>query len=1073
MSEKLKNLLSDIVFENEFISPSLQTILKSCKEYQNFGNKDAAFISQISANLSANINIEQNHLLLHTVIQQCSEEVLLSNAISWMSFCIKSSDSFSASIQSIDYTNLYLLITKTQHSNDVKKQFVASILPKFVLKLDGVSAISSVCIAKLKCLEKVLKYYNGPCFSHYKSVERFLLQCIESWHSQDTILFHVGLCYASLSQLGGGGHQTSMYRDNWLSRLCKLVKYCHEVLDGVFEDVPEIQTVPIPDSVRTLEVSIPFSSYYPNTRDTSKLHASQHLLRAFKVLSILVQTHLATPFPAPKMINVEAVLSVVARTLSITPPVLSNLDVTSGHAITLSMLPELHKQSHAMLRTLITVGGRNLIPHSLYICKLTVHTLKWTNTDEAGRYSLDRPFRVLRCAAYETLHKWLTLADYSSNIELMAEELVGYLLADIIYDKPPVTLTAVTKKTRKKHKTKVGLETEKRPVVDLGGSSELRERDPGADVCALAHLVLSDLLKAAGMLLKHDLLKNIQTQIAGLLLPLCTGSSVPPYSSCAVSRRTLYSSVEALLLYSHPQVPDLSHYATVFFHAGLHDSHTEIRQVCQRAIEVLEKLHHPKADSLNFVMENLEEEKLKLIGALAGDKSVEMTNGMNGDVESEEEKDGEEEMESAKRSKQKGKDSAKRNEDVGRNETNKRKRKEKAEEVDERKSKKLKESKGHGEAIKKDENKEGERKKDRKEKRETQLALFDGSKKRKHKKKTETMLEILNDSMSESDESDDVRFESDGASSYEDSDDMAMMMNMMVNGEELSSDFDSDGSDDSDDFDDDDDDSSMDDSYVDSDSDGNCFMGGFSVDTSMLDGSGVPIQWNSNSDESDSSESDNSREGVVITEIVDTTVAIGKDYAERTNETGKGKVKDEDGQTFKDDQKSKKEEKLKKKSRSSTESEKESPSKRKDSGKGKYNKAVEREDESAGGRSKDKDSASKHQRGGNERCSKESNENSDIEMIELDNDESDNVVGDDDVSKTDDKAVESKTADDTNEEITLSSDSQEEDEIEVDSGKDKGKISDEKKVEEVRIESEEDEEEAEEIDDCLKLFNVE
>lgn len=39
MSEKLKNLLSDLVFENELSNPSLKAILKSCSEYQNFTNK--------------------------------------------------------------------------------------------------------------------------------------------------------------------------------------------------------------------------------------------------------------------------------------------------------------------------------------------------------------------------------------------------------------------------------------------------------------------------------------------------------------------------------------------------------------------------------------------------------------------------------------------------------------------------------------------------------------------------------------------------------------------------------------------------------------------------------------------------------------------------------------------------------------------------------------------------------------------------------------------------------------------------------------------------------------------------
>uniref|UniRef100_A0A8D8MFA5 Proline-, glutamic acid- and leucine-rich protein 1 n=1 Tax=Cacopsylla melanoneura TaxID=428564 RepID=A0A8D8MFA5_9HEMI len=670
MSDQLKNLLSDIVFENELSSSSLHNILKACNELQNFKHKDTSSINQIISNLNANINVQQNHQLLNTVIQQCTEDLLVNHAITWMSLCIKSNDNFSASIGALDYTNLNLLVSKTSHSNDVKKQFIASVLPKFMLKLNSVPSNPLVCREKLKCLESVLRYYNGPCFSHYKTAEKFLLNCVEQHHSSCSssaaLTTHIGLCYTLLSQLGGGGHQTSLYKDNWTSALVKLVACTHKVLDQMFEDVPEIQTVPVPISIRTLDVTIPFLSYYPNTENTSKLHASTHLLRAFKVLSTFIRTHLGAPFPAPKTINVEAVLSVVARVLSITPLTLSNLDVTSGHAILLSLLPEVHAHAHAILNTLVLIAGRNLIPHSLYICKLTVHTLKWTNSSEADRHALERPYRELRCAAYKTLHSWLTLAGYASNIELVAEELIDYLLADIVYEKQGVTLTTVMKKTRKRHKTKVGLESvdnksmQQRALPISGGTKHYQ---PGDSLCAQAHRILADVLGCAGSLLKPDLIQSIQTTLAGLLLPLSTGCrDVYPYSTCAASRLALYSTLESCLLYSNPRTPDLAHYASVFYRAGLTDGDVEIRKQCQRGIEILEKIQHPKADSLNFVLENLEEEKLKLLGPYVGKVNLvgqqqqqRQTNGHGGGASEEEDEDDSEDEEMSEPAMKKGK----------------------------------------------------------------------------------------------------------------------------------------------------------------------------------------------------------------------------------------------------------------------------------------------------------------------------------------------------------------------------------------------------------------------------------
>ncbi|KAL1449498.1 hypothetical protein WDU94_002000 [Cyamophila willieti] len=475
--------------------------------------------------------------------------------------------------------------------------------------------------------------------------------------------------------------------------------------------------------------------------------------------------------------------------------------------------------------------------------------------------------RELRCAAYKTLHSWLTLAGYASNIELVAEELIDYLLADIVYEKQGVTLTTVMKKTRKRHQTKVGLESvdnksmQQRSLPVSGGTKHYQTGDR---LCAAAHRILADVLGCAASLLKPELIQNIQTTLAGLLLSLSTGCrDVYPYSGFSTSRLALYATLEACLLYSNPRSPDLAHYASVFYHAGLTDADVEIRKLCQRGIEILEKIQHPKADSLNFVLENLEEEKLKLLGPYVGKVNL-VTEQMNGhDQESEEEmseplKKKGKQMETAstsgkrnkeqsgnkqgkidnKQEKQGGKD----NVDGQRNEGKKRKRKEEEEDSEnnveendeslERKKKKIKQnSKGDNKKSGKDVDDLKNSGKSSKKKGEMSKALA----KLANKPANFISLDGFSDSDGSSDDSyDDI----DDIDSDESEQNVAMMlMNAMMGGNNSDFSFD----DDDDDDDEEDDDGEEDDSSI--------------------------FEDDSDSEMEASSEDD--RPGVIITEIMD------------------------------------------------------------------------------------------------------------------------------------------------------------------------------------------------------------
>ncbi|XP_026683654.1 uncharacterized protein LOC103515037 [Diaphorina citri] len=365
--------------------------------------------------------------------------------------------------------------------------------------------------------------------------------------------------------------------------------------------------------------------------------------------------------------------------------------------------------------------------------------------------------------------------------------------------------------------------------------------------------------------------QSIQTQIAGLLLSLSTGSSVQPYSVCPSTRLALYSTLEALILYTGSQVSDLSHYANVFYHAGLNDSYIEVRKLCQRGIETLEKIHHPKADSLNFVPENLAEEKLQLLAGAYTNHAMNGTESHDDEMEGNEKvtRDGDARLDKSANRHGIGKANAKGNAtdktNVDKPDVNgkqsKRKRDLETPDESENRNKKLK-----------NDNKNDTGRKT-KERTGMELAIVKNKDKVSQGKKG-AIVNIVLDSDGSDEESDE---EEDDDDEEEDSDE-----------EDTDDDLESDVESDDSDFDDDNDDatsfpeammlmdimqkmrSDYDGDFLEDDSDDESSL-------SLFDGDSDSANMDSD-DDSDDNDNDDDRQGVVITEIVDEeTTAIATD----------------------------------------------------------------------------------------------------------------------------------------------------------------------------------------------------
>uniref|UniRef100_A0A0A9YV87 Proline-, glutamic acid-and leucine-rich protein 1 n=1 Tax=Lygus hesperus TaxID=30085 RepID=A0A0A9YV87_LYGHE len=217
-------------------------------------------------------------------------------------------------------------------------------------------------------------------------------------------------------------------------------------------------------------------------------------------------------------------------------------------------------------------------------------------------YGQHKPYRSVRLSAYNCLSSWLTVASCSSGVE-KHPELVNYIISDVQFKKPTVTLNMSSKML----KGKMGKKQRQALVNQTISKKEehVADSEANSDVCLAALNTIPPLLESVSSLLPAKSHKDLQTAVCSELLitQLNSGDRIPLPYSVKHCRLGLYKSFVAMCHNFHPSFPPPLSFASQLISGGLVDSFDEIVRFCTVSLSSVDKMLRPIGPTLSFPIE--------------------------------------------------------------------------------------------------------------------------------------------------------------------------------------------------------------------------------------------------------------------------------------------------------------------------------------------------------------------------------------------------------------------------------------------------------------------------------------
>ncbi|XP_026290664.1 proline-, glutamic acid- and leucine-rich protein 1 [Frankliniella occidentalis] len=581
------------VLDSEHKDEALGSLLSSCADQRVFVKADPGLhsvASLINTKLNESSSRFDGLVLLHTYLPQCSLDILLPNACSWMQFCLKS---FTVPKTShIAFTVFKILLEQSVSIPELSKHVSSTVVASFAEQLhQGVppQAYSSA----LQCLEYCMRNYNGPCGPHRKVFERFLFSMVDSTGPER---YKAARCVAMLPQIGGGGVGGIRYENSWVAQHHAIIRTIHLLLDELYANINELTLMG-----NKLEDVDPLP--FPPIETTDPILLVQKLKNRLINISAYLMFMLVMPYPVPKEVSASCIMHLICRGLAVTGSSLGNSYTTHRLAL-LADLPFIHTALLKVLEALILFGQTNMLTFASLICKLAIQSLKWTSVD-AWPFSHDRPFSVLRLQSYAIIKVWCGIAKSGSLVDEVAQQLVELSKCDIYSEKGAVSLSQSSMVIRKQNNQK----RKGNSIMSSTTPTNLlpTNKSSNKDVSVAALQAMQAMIMSASYQVQPSVHKVLQETVVALLLKVTNKveDSPIPYSDKA-PRLELFKLLLQLVLDCHPNSPPPTSIALKLFSSGLRDSETEIAMLCGTAQSALDKIIHPAYASLN-IMPNRQE----------------------------------------------------------------------------------------------------------------------------------------------------------------------------------------------------------------------------------------------------------------------------------------------------------------------------------------------------------------------------------------------------------------------------------------------------------------------------------
>ncbi|XP_045199997.2 proline-, glutamic acid- and leucine-rich protein 1-like [Mercenaria mercenaria] len=528
-------------------------------------------------------------LLLNTVVKQCTTDVFQQNAGTWIKLLIQILQGHSpVSVYSASCHVLGEIIQFSKSFSDLSREVTTTVIPQLLPLL--IAAPAEVTDSAILCINACIRSYPGPVGPFKNKVESLILQQLD----KNTNTEVVQRCYALLSQCGPGGSAGIKHTEAWTQQCDRLIGSLQSTLAVLYEGLESEFTLHGKE-----RANLDLSSIEWDQKDRVTA-----LVDRWRTLASCLEFMLSEETYTVMKVPAEDILELVFRCLSVNSTILVQKP-TQERCLLASLIPDIHICALGMLKQLILLCRRNLVPHCNSIVSALCQELVWTQTSNHG-YS--KQYGVLRQKVYGVLTVWMKALDGCSGVLLEETTLVKHLLQDC------APFTDTFQLTAEKSSSKVGdapsKKKKRKGYQEISqGISTQRKIHPHANsqLVTAALDALYWLITTSGSEMNGKKLQEIVGFIIHTLFLVQQSREPPVPYSCVQCRKGLYTVLQACVLLPHPKSPSPLQCALQLFSSGCLDKCLEVSSYCVEAVRNCEVMIHARTPCLNgpVVCENL------------------------------------------------------------------------------------------------------------------------------------------------------------------------------------------------------------------------------------------------------------------------------------------------------------------------------------------------------------------------------------------------------------------------------------------------------------------------------------
>ena len=509
-------------------------------------------------------------IILQFVVQDCPDDIFNEHGANWTTLILNMLQKMQVGDGAL---RLLCSIVRTLVKRAPKFPDVSRYLTTVVaLTNDALINISQKhghllndCVSTISVL---FKTYPGSCSSSISNVEKLLILNVKPDSKLNSEI--LAKCLSLIPRLGGGGKEGINHKANFVTMFQKLSFTLEDLQNELFKlsFKPNQKNV---DSQGRAEEPLPL----PRLESNDLLKRSLYVQRQFGIVADCLCALIEVPFPHYKSMRLGLILGILKRLFDQLSLNESAKMVGNEGKVLLLVLPGVMIASLKILRTLIVTCRKAailLVPNIIDIIQTALADLR----------NFTESFTELKVQVYKVIRDVCDTIGVNTSLEGCHQDLVSYVLSDVLPQKQASTTSMNSHKKNKKNAFV--------PIKTVACKMDQA-------LMRVALKTLTAMIKVMGTIMDESVHKQVQCVLISLGMEQeCSKNRLE-----TETRKDLYESLVALLAESHIKCqPPLQLLCNLFRTRSQNEQAPELRSICYMGLTLCQQKMHPSRASMHL-----------------------------------------------------------------------------------------------------------------------------------------------------------------------------------------------------------------------------------------------------------------------------------------------------------------------------------------------------------------------------------------------------------------------------------------------------------------------------------------